>query len=57
MLQVWSRLACRGHSFKPEKVTILQDEVERLGHIGTLTGLIPTLKHIKAVVEMSPPLG
>ena len=57
VLAVWTRLACRGHSLKPEKVRILQEEVEYLGHISTPTGLKPTPKHVRAIADMPKPVN
>ena len=43
-------------SVKSEKGNILRPEVEYLGHISTKSGLRPTDKHVKAIVEMPPPV-
>ena len=54
--EVWTRLACRGHSLKPSKTSILKDDVEYLGHISTPEGLKPTNKHVRAIVDMPAPV-
>ena len=49
-------LARRHHSVKPVKETLLNENVEYLGHISTLVGLEPTGKHITAIRDTPAPI-
>ena len=57
VLAVWTRFAARGHSIKPSKAKILQDEIDYLEHVSTPTGLMPTNAHVRAIVDMPDPVG
>ena len=50
--EVFSRLASRGHSLKPKKVKLLQEEVEYLGHISTPEGIKITPGQRDAIIKM-----
>ena len=54
--EVFSRLASRGHSLKPKKVKLLQEEVEYLGHISTPKGIKITPGQRDAIIKMAYPL-
>ena len=55
--EVFSRLAARGHSLKPSKVKLLQQDVEYLGHISTPGGGVKiTPGQRKAILAMPYPL-
>jgi hypothetical protein len=54
--EVFSRLASRGHSLKPKKVKLLQEEVEYLGHISTPEGIKITPGQRDAIIKMPYPL-
>jgi len=54
--EVFSRLASRGHSRKPKKVKLLQEEVEYLGHISTPEGIKITPGQRDAIINMPYPL-
>ena len=54
--EVFSRLAARGHSPKPSKVRLLQQDVEYLGHISTPGGVKITPGQRKAILPMPYPL-
>ena len=51
------RLASRGHSLKPSKVKLLQEEVEYLGHISTPQGIKITPGQRDAIIKMPYPLN
>ena len=55
--EVFSRLASRGHSLKPSKVKLLQEEVEYLGHISTPQGIKITPGQRDAIIKMPYPLN
>ena len=55
--EVFLRLASRGHSFKPSKVKLLQEEVEYLGHISTPQGIKTTPDQRDAIIKMPYPLN
>ena len=50
--EVFSRFASRGHSRKPKKVKLLQEEVEYLGHISTPRGIKITPGQREAIINM-----
>ena len=54
--EVFSRLAARGHSLKPSKAKLLQQDVEYLGHINTPDGVKITPGQRKAILSMPYPL-
>ena len=54
--EVVSRLASRGHSLKPKKVRLLQEEVEYLGHVSTPRGIKITPGQRDAIIKMPCPL-
>ena len=54
--EVFSRLAARGHSPKPSKVRLLQQDVEYLGHISTPGGVKITPGQRKTILPMPYPL-
>ena len=56
LVEVISRLASRGHSLKPKKVKLLQEEVEYLGHISTPEGITITPGQRDAIINMPYPL-
>ena len=55
--EVFSRLAARGHSLKPSKVKLLQQDVEYLGHISAPGGVKITPGQRKAILAMPYPLN
>ena len=55
--EVFSRLASRGHSLKPSKVKLLQEEVEYLGHTSTPQGIKITPGQRDAIIKMPYPLN
>ena len=55
--EVFSRLAARGHSLKPSKVKLLQQDVEYLGHISTQGGVKITPGQRKAILAMPYPVN
>jgi hypothetical protein len=54
---VFARLASRGHSLKPKKVRLLQEEVEYLGHVSTPQGIKITPGQRDAIIKMPYPLN
>ena len=55
--EVFARLASRGHSLKPKKVRLLQEEVEYLGHVSTPQGIKITPGQRDAIIKMPYPLN